>query len=45
MIFSYDEWPGGDNLAYAPAIWREMFTAIPDENFGLNFDPSHLSGR
>jgi sugar phosphate isomerase/epimerase len=42
MIFSYDEWPGGSNLAYAPAIWREMFTAIPDDNFGLNFDPSHL---
>jgi sugar phosphate isomerase/epimerase len=42
MIFSYDEWPGGDNLAYAPAIWREMFTAIPGDNFGLNFDPSHL---
>jgi len=42
MIFSFDEWPGGDNLAYAPAIWREMFTAIPDDNFGLNFDPSHL---
>jgi sugar phosphate isomerase/epimerase len=42
MIFSYDEWPGGNNLAYAPAIWREMFEAIPDENFGLNLDPSHL---
>jgi sugar phosphate isomerase/epimerase len=42
MIFSYDEWPGGDNLAYSPAIWREMFGAIPDANFGLNFDPSHL---
>jgi sugar phosphate isomerase/epimerase len=42
MIFSYDEWPGGSNLAYAPAIWREMFTAIPDDNFGLNLDPSHL---
>jgi sugar phosphate isomerase/epimerase len=42
MIFSYDEWPGGDNLAYSPAIWREMFSAIPDEHFGLNFDPSHL---
>jgi sugar phosphate isomerase/epimerase len=42
MIFSYDEWPGGANLAYAPAIWREMFTIIPDENFGLNIDPSHL---
>jgi sugar phosphate isomerase/epimerase len=42
MIFSYDEWPGGNNLAYAPAIWDEMFSAIPDENFGLNLDPSHL---
>ena len=42
MIFSNDEWPGGDNLAISPAIWREMFEIIPDENFGLNLDPSHL---
>jgi sugar phosphate isomerase/epimerase len=42
MIFSYDEWPGGTNLAWSPAIWDEMFTAIPAENFGLNLDPSHL---
>jgi sugar phosphate isomerase/epimerase len=42
MIFSYDEWPGGNNLAYAPAIWDEMFSAIPADNFGLNLDPSHL---
>jgi len=42
MIFSNDEWPGGNNLAYSPAIWREMFDIIPDENFGLNLDPSHL---
>jgi sugar phosphate isomerase/epimerase len=42
MIFSYDEWPGGNNLAYAPAIWDEMFSAIPADNFGLNIDPSHL---
>jgi sugar phosphate isomerase/epimerase len=42
MIFSGDEWPAGNNLAYSPAIWREMFAAIPDEGFGLNFDPSHL---
>ena len=42
MIFSYDEWPGGANLAYSPAAWREMFEAIPSESFGLNFDPSHL---
>jgi sugar phosphate isomerase/epimerase len=42
MIFSADEWPGGNNLAWAPAIWDELFSAIPDENFGLNLDPSHL---
>jgi sugar phosphate isomerase/epimerase len=42
MIFSYDEWPGGNNLAYAPAIWDEMFSTIDAENFGLNLDPSHL---
>jgi sugar phosphate isomerase/epimerase len=42
MIFSADEWPGGRNLAYSPALWRRMFEIIPDENFGLNFDPSHL---
>ena len=42
MIFSGDEWPGGRNLAYSPALWRRMFESIPDENFGLNFDPSHL---
>lgn len=42
MIFSNDEWPGGKNLAYSPAIWRRMFEIIPDENFGLNLDPSHL---
>jgi sugar phosphate isomerase/epimerase len=42
MIFSYDEWPGGNNLAWSPAIWEEMFSAIPDAHFGLNLDPSHL---
>ena len=42
MIFSLDEWPGGNNLAVSPAIWRRMFEIIPDENFGLNLDPSHL---
>jgi sugar phosphate isomerase/epimerase len=42
MIFSQDEWPGGTNLAWSPAIWDELFSAIPDANFGLNIDPSHL---
>jgi sugar phosphate isomerase/epimerase len=42
MLFSRDEWPGGKNLANCPAVWRRMFAEIPDEHFGLNFDPSHL---
>src|SRR4051812_11973089 len=42
MFFSWDQWPGGTNLAYSPAIWRQLFEAIPDESLGLNLDPSHL---
>jgi sugar phosphate isomerase/epimerase len=42
MYFSKDEWPAGKNLAVSPAIWRRMFQEIPSENFGLNYDPSHL---
>lgn len=42
MLFTQDEWPGGRNLATSPAIWRRMFRDIPDANFGLNYDPSHL---
>jgi sugar phosphate isomerase/epimerase len=42
MIFSWDEWPGGTNLASTPAIWDELFAIVPSERFGLNLDPSHL---
>ena len=42
MIFTNDEWPGGQNLAATPAIWRKIWEIIPDKNFGLNLDPSHL---
>jgi sugar phosphate isomerase/epimerase len=42
MIFSGDEWPGGKNLAFSPAIWRRLFEIVDADNFGLNLDPSHL---
>lgn len=42
MYFTYDEWPKGQNLAYSPALWRKLYEIIPDANFGLNYDPSHL---
>lgn len=41
MFFTRDEWPGGNNLASTPYIWREMFRKIPSDYFGLNYDPSH----
>ena len=42
MYFTKDEFPGGNNLAASPAIWRTMFELIPSANLGLNYDPSHL---
>jgi sugar phosphate isomerase/epimerase len=41
MIFSYDEWPGGHNIAYSPYIWRRILEQWGG-TVGLNFDPSHL---
>ncbi len=42
MLFTNDEWPGGQNLMTTPAIWRRLFEIIPSKNFGLNYDPSHF---
>ena len=42
MFFTDDEWPGGKNLGTTPAIWDRMFEMIPNKNFGLNYDPSHM---
>jgi sugar phosphate isomerase/epimerase len=41
MIFSYDEWPGGHNIAYSPRIWRRIIDEF-DGAIGMNYDPSHL---
>ena len=41
MIFSYDEWPGGHNIATTPRMWRRILEQW-DGTIGLNFDPSHL---
>lgn len=29
-------------IFYSPEIWKALFDAIGEKNFGLNFDPSHL---
>jgi sugar phosphate isomerase/epimerase len=41
MIFSYDEWPAGHNIAYSPRIWRRILEEW-DGGVKINFDPSHL---
>lgn len=29
-------------ISYTPELWHEMFRRVPNKNFGLNYDPSHL---
>lgn len=29
-------------ISFTPELWREMFRRVPNRNFGLNYDPSHL---
>ncbi len=41
MLFSDDEWPGGNNIATTPRMWRRILEQWGD-TIGLNFDPSHL---
>ena len=42
MLFGADQWPGGQNLFTTPKLWREMFSIIKSDNFGINYDPSHF---
>ena len=42
MLFTEDEWPGGQNIMTTPAIWRQVFQIIDSPNFGINYDPSHF---
>lgn len=42
MLFTDDEWPGGQNIMTTPANWRKIFEIIDSPNFGINYDPSHF---
>lgn len=42
MLFTADQWPGGQNLMTTPAIWRKVFEILPSDNLGINYDPSHF---
>jgi len=30
------------NYAWSPELWEALFNEVPSDDFGLNFDPSHL---
>ncbi|MDO4344246.1 MAG: sugar phosphate isomerase/epimerase family protein [Eubacteriales bacterium] len=42
MLFGPEQWPGGQNLFTSPENWRKIFEILPDENLGINYDPSHF---
>ena len=42
MLFTEDEWPGGQNLMTSPANWRKVFEILDSKNIGINYDPSHF---
>lgn len=42
MLFTNDEWPGGQNLMTSPSNWRKVFEILNSPSFGLNYDPSHF---
>lgn len=42
MLFTEDEWPGGQNIMTSPSNWRKVFEIIDSPNFGINYDPSHF---
>ncbi|WP_238902867.1 sugar phosphate isomerase/epimerase family protein [Clostridium sp. YIM B02506] len=42
MLFTDDEWPGGQNLMTSPANWRKVFSLLDSPNLGINYDPSHF---
>lgn len=42
MLFGADQWPGGQNIFTSPANWEKIFAALPFDNLGINYDPSHF---
>lgn len=42
MLFTEDEWPGGQNIMTSPSNWRKVFNVIDSDYFGINYDPSHF---
>jgi sugar phosphate isomerase/epimerase len=44
LNLAIENWPGPNNdyIAVTPVGWQQLFALIPDQRFGVEFDPSHL---
>lgn len=42
MLFTNNEWPGGQNIITSPANWRKVFNILNSDYIGINYDPSHF---
>ncbi|MCI5568267.1 MAG: sugar phosphate isomerase/epimerase [Lachnospiraceae bacterium] len=42
MLFTNNEWPGGQNIMTSPANWRKVFNILNSDYIGINYDPSHF---
>lgn len=42
MLFTEDEWPGGQNLMTTPDLWKKIFDLLQSDVLGINYDPSHF---
>lgn len=41
MLFTKDQWPGGQNIMCTPENWKKVFDTLQSDNLGINYDPSH----
>lgn len=32
----------GENIAFSPEVWDEMYRVVPSKNLGIELDPSHM---
>ncbi len=42
MLFSKEQWPGGQNLMTSPRNWQVILDLLNSDYLGINYDPSHF---
>jgi sugar phosphate isomerase/epimerase len=42
LRIGHENYSSDINFATVPALWEKLFALVPDDRYGLEFDPSHL---